>query len=227
MEAKKSEKADLEWRKPFFFEIGLCVALALVLTAFDVIGPREKQETFVQQTEVAPDEEKVINTQRETPPPPPPAEPIVNTTLIKEVDDKIDLGDDVDWNAMADQDEVTQEYTQIEEVEEEAKEEEIFVFVEEEAGYPGGEEARMKFLNDNLVYPAQAREAGLEGKVFIEFVVEKDGRLTDIRVKKSVAPSLDNEAIRVVKMMPKWNPGKQRNTAVRSRFTMPINFKLN
>lgn len=227
MESKKSEKADLEWRKPVFFEIGLCVALALVLTAFNVIGPREKTEKFVPQQENFIDDETVLNTKREEPQTKPP-EPVKNITNITAIDDKVDLPD-ISINSTFDEDEVI-EPTEgpIEEIiEDDADEEEILVIVEKDAEFPGGPEALTKYLYDNLVYPRAAKDAGIQGKVFVEFVVEKDGRLTNVKIKRSVAPALDEEAIRVVKGMPKWTPGKQRNTAVRSRFILPINFQLN
>ena len=227
MEAKKSEKADLEWRKPVFFEVGLCVALALVLTAFNVIGPREKVEEVMQSGEIFIDDETIINTKREEPPAAPP-EPIKNTAQIKAIENDIIIMEDIDINSEVGEDDIMPDHEAVVEdiPEEDAKEEEIVAFVEENAAFPGGDEALTKFLYDNLVYPRAAKDAGIQGKVVVEFVVEKDGRLTNVKVKRSVAPALDDEAIRVVKSMPKWKPGKQRNTTVRSRFTLPINFQL-
>lgn len=226
MESKKSEKADLEWRRPVFFEIGLCIALALVLTAFDVIGPREKEETITQQYDVEIEENDIQNTKREETPPPPPEPVKVNTNFVI-TDEKIALPDINVDNSFTEDDVFDRVDGPIDEpTEDDAQEEEIIAIVEKNAEFPGGPEALNKYLHDNLVYPRQANEAGLQGKVIVEFVVEKDGRLSNVKVKRSVAPILDDEAVRVVKSMPRWTPGKQHNVAVRSRFVLPINFQL-
>jgi len=112
------------------------------------------------------------------------------------------------------------------EVEVEADEHIIFDVVEDQPEFPGGDEARMKFLRDNIRYPTIARETGIQGTVFITFVVERDGSITDVRVLRGIGGGCDEEAIRVVRMMPKWNPGKQRGRAVRVQFSMPIRFIL-
>ena len=92
--------------------------------------------------------------------------------------------------------------------------------------FQGGEEARIKFLQENLVYPQEAKEKGIEGKVYIGFVVEKDSSLTNFTIVRSAHPLLDEEALRVVKLMPKWIPGKQKDKAIRFQFNIPIVFKL-
>ena len=102
----------------------------------------------------------------------------------------------------------------------------IFSVVENEPEYPGGEEAMYKFLSDNLVYPKAAREKGIQGKVIVEFVVEKNGKISNVKAVKSISPELDAEAIRVVSKMQKWKPGVQRGEKVRSRWRLPINFQL-
>ncbi len=103
---------------------------------------------------------------------------------------------------------------------------EIFVVVEEAPVFSGGESAMMKFLVDNINYPPEAQEKGIEGRVIVQFIVEKDGSLSDVNVLRSVDPLLDTEAVRVVNSMPDWKPGKQRGQAVRVHFTLPIFFKL-
>ena len=102
----------------------------------------------------------------------------------------------------------------------------VFLIVETSFEYPGGEEARMKFLQENLVYPKIARETGYEGKVIIDFVVEKDGSLTNFKIVKRVHPLLDQEALRVVKLMPKWIPEKRKGKAVSVKYRMPISFRF-
>ena len=108
------------------------------------------------------------------------------------------------------------------------KEEETKVFdvVEQMPSFPGGPSALMQYLNSNIKYPVIAEENGVQGRVVCTFVVEKDGSITDVRVVKSVDPSLDKEAMRVVKGMPKWIPGKQNGSAVRVKYTVPVTFRL-
>ena len=102
----------------------------------------------------------------------------------------------------------------------------VFDVVEEMPSFPGGNAALMNFLNNNIKYPVVAQENGVQGRVIIGFVVERDGSITDVKVMRSVDPSLDREAQRVVKAMPKWKPGKQNGSAVRVKFTVPVTFKL-
>ena len=108
------------------------------------------------------------------------------------------------------------------------KEEETKVFdvVEQMPSFPGGPSALMQYLSSNIKYPVVAEENGVQGRVVCTFVVERDGSITDVRVIKSVDPSLDKEAVRVVKGMPKWIPGKQNGSAVRVKYTVPVTFRL-
>ncbi|MBQ3630205.1 MAG: energy transducer TonB [Prevotella sp.] len=108
------------------------------------------------------------------------------------------------------------------------KEEETKVFdvVEQMPSFPGGPSALMQYLSSNIKYPVVAEENGVQGRVVCTFVVERDGSITDVRVIKSVDPSLDKEAVRVVKGMPRWIPGKQNGSAVRVKYTVPVTFRL-
>ena len=117
---------------------------------------------------------------------------------------------------------------EIEVVEEEDEEEEefIFTFVEESAMFPGGEEELMKYISENRIYPQQARETGTQGLVYVTFVVEKDGSLTDIKILRDIGSGCGEEAVRIVKTMPKWTPAKQRGKAVRMQFNLPVKFTL-
>lgn len=105
-------------------------------------------------------------------------------------------------------------------------EKKIFEVVEVQPSFPGGNAALMKWLSEHLNYPAVAQENGVQGRVVVQFVVETDGSITQVKVARGVDPSLDKEATRVVKSMPRWNPGKQNGQAVRVRFTLPVQFKL-
>ena len=106
------------------------------------------------------------------------------------------------------------------------EENKVFDVVEQMPSFPGGMPALMQWLSQNIKYPVIAAENGVQGRVIVQFVVEKDGSVTDVHVAKSVDPSLDKEATRVVKAMPKWNPGKQNGSAVRVKYTVPVMFKL-
>lgn len=103
---------------------------------------------------------------------------------------------------------------------------EVFVVVEKQPEFPGGNAAMMKFLGDNIKYPAVAQENGIQGRVIVNFVVEKDGALSDMQVVRSQDAALDKEAVRVIESMPRWKPGTQRGEAVRVRYTLPVVFRL-
>ena len=105
--------------------------------------------------------------------------------------------------------------------------EKVFDVVEEMPQFPGGQEGLMIFLRDNMKYPKEATEKGIQGRVLAKFIVEKDGLVSEPEIVKSVYPALDEEALRVVRCMPKWKPGKQNGKPVRVRFTIPLSFRLN
>ena len=108
----------------------------------------------------------------------------------------------------------------------EVEDNQVYTFVEQNAEFPGGTEAMYKFINKNVKYPAQARRMGTEGKVFVGFVINKDGSIVDVGIVKGISAECDKEAMRVVQMMPPWKAGKQNGKAVRVKFILPINFKL-
>ena len=168
-------------------------------------------------------EEIIEITQHEKPPPPP--KPPQQTTIIEIVEDDIEIEDEIEIDVEADQETKVQVYIPVEEDEEE--EAQIFTVVESMPDFPGGDAARIKYLNNNIKYPQMARESGIQGKVFVTFVVEKNGKVTDVKVLRGIGGGCDEEAIRVIKNMPKWVPGKQRGKPVRVQFNLPIIFKLN
>ena len=225
MEQKKTPRADLEKKRPLFVEIGFVITLAIVLLAFEWksyekitydLGPREAVDVV---------EEVVVNTEQKVKPPAP--KPQVQTTMLKVVDDDVEIEDELEIDAEADENTEVEEYVPVEvEEEEEAEEAEIFLVVEQAPQFPGGEAARLKYLADNIKYPQMARESGIQGVVYITFVVEPDGSVTHIKILRGIGGGCDEEAIRVIKAMPKWKPGRQRNKPVRVQFNMPIKFTL-
>ena len=112
------------------------------------------------------------------------------------------------------------------EEEEEEEEQQIFTVVENDPEFPGGMEALYKYLAQNIKYPQLARDNNITGRVYVTFVVERDGSITGCRVLRDIGGGCGQEAIRVVKAMPKWHPGKQRGKAVRVQFNLPVNFNL-
>ncbi|HLO89841.1 MAG: energy transducer TonB [Chloroflexota bacterium] len=225
MEAKKSPKADLESKKTFFVQIGLIVALAAMLVAFEWKSYDTKQiDISTRQVENV--EEEMVEITQQNKPPPPPAPP-AQTTLIHIVTDDVDVDDDLVIDAEANQLTEIEAYTPPAVTEEEeVAEAEIFTVVEESPAFPGGDAARIQFLQQNIVYPQMARESGIQGTVYVTFVVERNGAVTDVRVLRGIGGGCDEEAVRVIKAMPKWNPGKQRGKPVRVQFNMPIKFTL-
>ena len=226
MEIKKSEKASLENKKLLFVEIGLVVSLAITLFAFEWTSTETETALLEDNTEVL-IEEEIISTQMDTPPPPPAAPKIpVLSDQIDIVDDEIEIEDDMFMN-LEDDASLGVEIMDYVEVEEEVVEEEAIPFqlVEEKPSFQGGDANQFsKWVNSRLVYPEIAKENGVQGRVTLQFTVEKDGTVTKVKVLRGVDPSLDKEAVRVVSMSPKWKPGKQRDRAVPVIYTFPVFF---
>ena len=224
METKKTPKADLENKKRIFLQIGIAVALLAVLVAFEWKQyERPEFDLGTLDMEII-EEEEIPITRQEQPPPPPPPEP--STELII-VDDDVEIEEEFIIDIEATVFTEVQEFAPIIVEEEEIEEDVIFTVVEDQPGFPGGEEARIRFLQENLRYPQMAREAGIQGTVFVTFVVERDGSVTDVRVLRGIGGGCDEEAVRVVRNMPRWQPGRQRGQPVRVQFNMPIRFVLN
>ena len=225
MEEKKSPKANLENKKLMFTQIGLIISLALVWMAFEhkSYDKREIDPSLLRQTEVL-DEEMVEITKQEEQKPQPVEVP-KQTTQLEIVQDDVEV-EDIEINAEVEQNEVIQEYVPVEVEEEEVVEQEIFKIVEEMPAFPGGEVKLMEYISKNIKYPQIARESGIQGKVYINFVVEPDGSVTNVSVLRGIGGGCDEEAVRVVKSLPKWKPGKQRGKAVRVQYMLPINFTL-
>ena len=228
MEIKKSEKASLENKKLLFIEIGLVVSLGITLLAFEWTT-KETETALLEDTTEILIEEEIISTQMDTPPPPPAAPKIpVLSDQIDIVDDEIEIEDDMFMN-LEDDASLGVEIMDYVEVEEEEVEEEAIPFqlVEEKPSFQGGDANQFsKWVNSRLVYPEIAKENGVQGRVTLQFTVEKDGSVTKVKVLRGVDPSLDKEAVRVVSMSPKWKPGKQRDRTVPVTYTFPVIFQL-
>jgi protein TonB len=147
------------------------------------------------------------------------------TTQIEIVDDNVET-QDLNINAEVEQNEVIEEYVPVEVEEDEVVEQEIFQIVEEMPSFPGGDQKMMEYVAKNIKYPQIARETGVQGKVFVNFVVEPDGSVSNVKILRGIGGGCDEEAMRVVKSMPKWKPGKQRGKPVRVSYNLPVNFRL-
>ena len=227
MEIKKSPKADLEGKKTTWFLVGLVLILAAMFVAFEWT----KRDVVITAgsgiVDVPFEEEMVPITQQEEPkqaPPPPEAPKVEEVLQIADNDANVqestiqsneDKGQAVEIKYVP---EVVEE--------EEVEEQQIFQVVEEMPEFPGGMAECLKFLAKNIKYPTIAQENGVQGRVIVQFVVNQDGSIVDPVVVRSVDPYLDKEALRVIQMMPKWKPGKQRGKAVRVKYTVPVTFKL-
>lgn len=224
MEVKKSPKADLESKKGIFFEVGLALSLAILLFAFEWRSSSEEVSQFQTVAEEQMEEEIIpITQQMLKPPPPPPAAPKLSD-LLNIVETEAEIDEELEIEDADDESENT-EVTDASDLgdygDEDTGENDIFEIVENMPQFPGNIN---KWIAKNTKYPQIALENGIYGTVFIKFVIGKDGSVESAEVYRGVDASLDKEALRVIKSMPKWKPGLQRNKPVRVSFTLPIKF---
>lgn len=224
MEKRKTEKSDLENKRTLFLEIGFVLALAVVFVSMEWKSYDKVEYTLAErQVEDIPEEIIPITEQKLKPPPPPPQQ----VTIINVVKDDVVVEDEIELDVDMDDNTEMEEYVPVAQEEEEVVEEQqIFLVVEEMPSYPGGEQEMYRFISQNIEYPRMAKESGISGRVFVTFVVERDGSVTDVQVLRGIGGGCDEEAIRVIKSMPKWKAGKQRGKAVRVQYRMPIKFTL-
>ena len=226
MEARKNPKYDMRQYRGLFFNIGLVISLLMVIAAFEwrfyddqeLMNVGSSSIEFIEALDVP---------LTEQPPPPPPT--VLKNVQIIAVEDLEDIEDEIELNLDID---MTEDLTieqvielDVGEVEEEDTEE-IFVIVEDAPAPIGGMAAFYGHVNENIKYPRQAQAMNIEGKVFVQFVVGKDGGLTDVVVIRGIGGGCDEEAIRVVELSPSWKAGKQRGRPVRVKMVLPITFKI-
>lgn len=225
MEIKKSPKADLQNKRGLLLEIGLVVALGLVIAAFAYTpskhridkpdlnyGPVEEQITEITRQDQKPQE------------PPKKVEVKVITDLLQVVTNDTKISTSVDFAEFDDNTEVIQQVAVKEEV---IEDDNVFIRAETMPSFQGGDLNTFRnWVQSNVKFPQIALENGIQGKVTLAFVIEKDGRLTSIKVLQTPDRSLSEEAIRVLSKSPKWSPGKQRNQPVRVSYTLPVEFRV-
>lgn len=234
MEIKKSLSADLEGKKGTGWLMGLVLALAAMFVAFEWTQHDKKNVMEEPVFTVAFEEDMIPITQQPEVATPPPASAPKVAEILNIVDDETELvEEEVETSEEVNQAIVSVPGTGattvatgpvapvVEEVDET-----IYDIVEENPKFPGGEEACMKWLADNIKYPTICVEQGIQGRVYAQFVVNRDGSIVDIKIVRSPDPYLSKEAERVLKIMPRWSPGKQRGKPVRVKFSLPVMFRL-
>lgn len=226
MEAKKTPKADLNKSVGMFTNLGLAVAVGLTLAAFEY---KSYDDDALKDLGSASDNfEDILDVPITQQPPPPPPPPPMEQPIIQEIPDEVKIEEKIDVNFDVD----VKENTAIKEVAikevviEEEKADQIFDVVETQPNPPGGMSGWNKYLSDNLKYPTQARRMGVEGTVIVVFVINTDGSIQDVEVLRGIGGGCDEEALKIVRAAPKWEPGKQRGKPVRTRMRLPIRFKL-
>ena len=227
MEVKKSPKADLEGKKSTWLLIGYVVVLAFMFVAFEWTQRDVKIDTSQAVADVVFEEEiiPITETPEQAAPPPPEAPKVAE--LLEIVDDKADIEETTTIINEDNQARVDVKYVPVQVVEEEPEEQTIFEVVEQMPEFPnGGMAGLMQYLRKNIKYPTIAQENGTQGRVTVQFVVNKDGSIVDAKVLRGVDPYLDKEAVRVIMGMPKWKPGMQRGKPVRVKYTVPVMFRL-
>lgn len=220
MKSRKTAKGDLEKKVGIFFEIGLILALAVVYFAINSRSYKKQSMKMLQQKAPLTIQENVpvtVQKVKQTLPPKP-------VTQIHLVSNNVNTDENIDIDVGTTPDASVPTYAPAEEPE--VAEKLPFQVVEDMPRFQGGEAALMKYLSGHIHYPELAKETGIQGTVFIKFVIESNGRIDRVRVLRGIGGGCDLEAIRVVKNMPKWVPGKQRGKPVAVFFTLPVKFKL-
>ena len=227
MEIKKTTKANLEKDKSLNYMMGLVIALAVLFVGFEwgeidiAVATNSSKAIPIDVVEIE------ASTQIDPPPPPVEPEPVKVMEIINLVADNIEVDP---FNFTSEDDvslaQIAIYVAPVAIIDEPVDENVIFFAVEEMPRFPGGDAALMKWISDHINYPTIAQENHIQGLVSCQFVVNADGSVSDVEVLRPLNQYLDNEAIRVLKMLPKFEPGKQRDKAVRVRFSVPVRFQL-
>ena len=227
MEVKKSKNANLENKKGTWILMGLVAVFALLYVAFEWTQHEKKYDgDILDMGDIVLEEEVIPITmpEKKTVPPPPQAVTQAEVLNIVEDDAEIEETTIASIDDQAEFVEITDDVPIV--VEEPEEEQQIFQVVENMPEFPGGTQALLQYLKKNIKYPTICQEQGIQGRVVVQFVVNKDGSIVDPEVIKPINPYLDKEALRVISTMPKWKPGEQRGKPVRVKFTLPVQFKL-
>ena len=226
MEAKKNPKANLEKSRGIFFQIGLVVALAIVLYAFNFSTSTNDTIVFTNSYGDDFEQEEIINTEQKqdvkiVPPPP----KTIAALMLVSNDSEAD-GPEIDFSSETNAEEEIV-FTPIGFTKEIEEPEIIIDIAEKMPEFPGGDIGLIKFISDHVKYPIKAIETNLEGKVYVRFCVNSKGMVEKVSIARGIDPIIDNEAMRVVKILPKWKPGENGGRKVSVWYTVPIVFKIN
>lgn len=226
MDAKKSNRADLNSKKVLFFEIGMAVALGFALVAFEYsTGDRTFSIAEITSGDIDPADLPPVTVQTEEP----------EQEVAKPVIHLADAIEIVDNNSqeLIDMDIFNTEYDPSASIEsysapiiEEPEDDEVILFPAKMPQFPGGEKALIAYLSKTVKYPAICIDNGIQGRVFVRFVIDKNGNVCDVEVPRHLDPNLDKEAMRVVQSMPQWEPGENNGRRVKVAYTLPVNFQL-
>ena len=229
MLTKKTDKGNLENKRGLFILFGLVIVLGLVYAGFELFASEDKAPAFTMADDdfIEVKDEDVIATDQ-TPPPPQEQPAQQQEVVLNIVEDNIKVNTDLDFSQDFIEDEVIEEVdnSDVDVIEEEPDDAPPVHFTEEMPEFPGGPEALNSFLTKEIQYPEVARNNGIMGTVLVEFVVEKDGRVSNAKVKVPLFPDCDKEAVRGVMAMPKWKPGKNMGKPVRCFYQVPVTFRM-
>ncbi len=232
MKPKKTPQADLESKRKVFLQLGFVISLAILLMAFEWSSIKNPAMILASNTEVLPDDWKEVTIQDKSDQIERPKPKLFLTEIIQIIDDGSELEDNLDIDTETDEN----EKVLAPEVNYEPEPEDNFYYIVSDMPVfmpkinktvAAGDQALANYLANNTRYPADAREAGLQGKVYVSFIVNSSGRVEQVKLARSIHPSLDNEAIRVIESLPRFKPGRQMTKLVNVSYTVPINFVLN
>ena len=228
MESKKSSKVDLENKRNMFFLFGLVTALGVTLLAFEWNTKPARVESLGVIQSQAVEEEYIPPTREQEVKPPPPPPPPTAVEVLNIVDNDIDIENELEIEDSGAGDETFIDVNPVVKAkkEKEVEEQKIFYIVEDPAEFPGGDRALYKYIQNTVKYPVIAQENGVQGKVYVKFVVNESGKVSDAEILRGVDPSLDSEALRVINSLPDFKPGKQRGNPVKVFYNAVINFQL-
>lgn len=226
MEVKKNKKADLERKRTMFFQIGLIVTLGVVFVAFEwsTTDATVGNQSWIEE-EVLEEEAPPITRQEEIKPPPPPPPPKVSDVL-EIVDNDVELDEELEIEDTESNENFEVDLSELNMDDEEGGDPLPFFVLEDKPEFPGGEKALMKFIASNVDYPVICQENGIQGVVFVAFVINEQGKVTNVKALRAPDAYLEREAVRVVSSMPDWEPGRQRGRAVKVSYNVPVRFRL-
>lgn len=227
IDLKKTKKADLETKRATLFLAGIVIALGFTLLAFEWKQPVKKTSLALNGHDYFPPEDLVIPITK--PEKAEPEKPIIKIPVFKVIRNELNIENELIWEGEEPEEPVLIDFGDLMNSGKDMEEDNlngILITAEVMPEFPGGDAALLSYLAKNIKYPLVAQENGIEGKVYVSFVVDEQGSVCKVELVRGIDSALDREAIRVVKSMPGWKPGRQGDTEVKVRFTVPINFTL-